>query len=142
MLKADIKKLEADLEEKDKEIEINKLRLLPLKDNANQELAIASEKQKIELERIRTETQEVVSILEAIQPELIATMKAVGNQELAKVLAQNLPKAAGSFGLLTNKGGIDALMNMVKGTPLEEGLTTLLGLEHDKTENKDDKTNK
>ena len=64
-------------------------------------------------------------------------MKMVSNQELSKVLAQNLPKAAGSFGLLTNKGGIDALMNMVKDTPLEEGLTSLFGIEQDKTIKKD-----
>jgi hypothetical protein len=78
--------------------------------------------------------------LSAIQPELIATMKIMGNQELAKVLAQNLPKAAGSFGLLTNKGGMDSLISMVKDTPLEEGLMSLLGLERSKPENKDNKT--
>ena len=139
-LKANIKRLEADLEEKDKDIEINELRLISLKDNANQEIEIATNKQKLQIEKTKAETEEIVSILKAIQPELIATMKAAGNQELAKVLAQNLPKAAGSFGLLTNKGGIDALMSMVKGTPIEEGLTTLLGIEQDKTGNKDDKS--
>lgn len=86
---------------------------------------------------IKADTEQAVSILKAIQPELIATMKAVGNQELAKKLAENLPKAAGSFGLLTNKGGIDALRDMVKGTPLEEGITSLLGnVDVGKVENK------
>lgn len=139
-LNANIKKLEADLEEKKKSAEVNKAKLLQEKDIADQEVEIANKKQQLQIEKIKAETEEVVAILKAIQPELIATMKAVGNQELAKVLAQNLPKAAGSFGLLTNKGGIDALMSMVKGTPLEEGLTTLLGVEQDKTGNKDDKT--
>lgn len=138
-LKANIKKLEADLEERKKDTEVNKARLVQQKDSADQEVEIANKKQQLQIEKIKAETEEAVSILKAIQPELIATMKAVGNQELAKVLAQNLPKAAGSFGLLTNKGGIDALINMVKGTPLEEGLTTLLGAEQDKTGNKDDK---
>lgn len=102
----------------------------------DQEAEIASKKQQLQIEKTKADTEQAVSILEAIQPELIATMKAVGNQELAKILAQNLPKAAGSFGLLTNKGGIDALMSMVKGTPLEEGLTALIGLDQGK---KDDK---
>lgn len=132
-LSASIKKLEADLEEKKKDTEVNKAKLVLQKDNADQETEIATKKQELQIEKIKAETEEAVAILKAIQPELIATMKAVGNQELAKVLAQNLPKAAGSFGLLTNKGGIDALISMVKGTPLEEGLIALFGAEQDKT---------
>jgi major vault protein len=135
-LNASIKKLEADLEEKKKSAEVNKAKLSQEKDTADQEAEIANKKQQLQIERIKAETEEAVSILKAIQPELIATMKAVGNQELAKVLAQNLPKATGSFGLLTNKGGIDALMSMVKGTPLEEGLITLLGAEQEKKDSK------
>jgi major vault protein len=139
-LKANIKKLDADLEERKKDVEVNKARLVQQKDLADQDVEIASKKQQLQIEKTKADTEQAVSILKAIQPELIATMKAVGNQELAKVLAQNLPKAAGSFGLLTNKGGVDALMGMVKDTPLEEGLITLLGTEQDKTANKDDKT--
>jgi len=126
-LNVNMKKLGADLEEKNKEIEVNKASLTIEKDDAYQEVEIVSKRQAVDIEKIKAETEQAISILKAIQPELIATMKAVGNQELAKKLAENLPKAAGSFGLLTNKGGIDALMSMVKGTPLEEGLTTLLG---------------
>lgn len=133
-LKTNMKNLEANLEEKNKEIEVNRANLIMEKDDAYQEVDIVSKRQEIDIANIRAETEETVAILKAIQPELIATMKAVGNQELAKVLAQNLPKAAGSFGLLTNKGGVDALMNMVKGTPLEEGLATLLGTVHEKKE--------
>ena len=132
-LNANIKKLDADLEERKKDAEVNKARLVLQKDVADQETEIATKKQELQIEKIKAETEEAVAILKAIQPELIATMKAIGNQDLAKVLAQNLPKAAGSFGLLTNKGGIDALMSMVKGTPLEEGLTALFGAEQDKT---------
>jgi major vault protein len=141
-LNVNIKKLEADLEERKKDAEVNKARLVQQKDIADQDVEIAAKKQRLQIEKIKEETEEVVAILKAIQPELIATMKAVGNQELAKVLAQNLPKAAGSFGLLTNKGGMNALINMVKGTPLEEGLTTLLGAEQDKTINRDETTKK
>lgn len=126
-LNVNMKKLEADIEEKNKEIEVNKASLTIEKDDAYQEVEIVSKRQAVDIEKIKVDTEQAVAILKAIQPELIATMKAVGNQELAKILAQNLPKATGSFGLLTNKGGVDALMSMVKGTPLEEGLTALLG---------------
>lgn len=135
-LEANIEKLQAELQEKYKESEVNKAKLSKEKDIADQEIEINDTKQKLQLEKIKADTAQAVSILQAIQPELIATMKAVGNQELAKVLAQNLPKAAGSFGLLTNKGGIDALINMVKGTPLEEGIISLLNLDTNKTEKK------
>lgn len=128
-LKSSLEKLEAELEEKNKEAEINKAKLAKEKDTADQEITIESDEQKVQLERIKADTQQAVDILRAIQPELIATMKSMGNQELAKTLAENLPKAAGSFGLLTNKGGIDALMSMVKDTPLAEGLETLLGID-------------
>lgn len=138
-LKAKVSRLDADLEERKKEIDINDAKLTKEKNSADQDLKVATGKQVLELERIKANTEQSVSILEAIQPELIATMKTVSNQDLAKVLAQNLPKAAGSFGLLTNKGGIDALMSMVKDTPLEEGLISLLGLEKSKQENKDNK---
>lgn len=139
-LKAKISKLNSDLEEKEKGIEINNAKLKIEKDNADQDLEIQSNKQILDLERMKDETEKVVSILKTIQPELIATMKTMSNQELAKVLAQNLPKAAGSFGLLTNKGGIESLMNMIKGTPIEEGIISLLGIEQSKPENKDIKT--
>lgn len=139
-LKTNIKKLEADLEENNKEIEINKASLTKEKDIADQEAEIITNKQKIELEMVKARTDTVVSILKAIQPELIATMKYMSNQELAKILAQNLPKAAGSFGILTNKGGMDALMNMVKGTPLEEGLLALTGLDQNKDNGRADET--
>lgn len=132
-LKSNIIKLNAELEENTKGLEVNKVKLTKSKDTFDQEAEIAAEKQKLQIEKIKADTEQAVDILKAIQPELIATMKAMGNQKLAEVLAQNLPKAAGSFGLLTNKGGIDALMSMVKDSPIEEGLATLLGVEQEKT---------
>lgn len=126
-LKTNLKMLDADLEEANKSADVNRAELVQETDTAKANIEINTDKQKIVLERIRADTEKTVSILKAIQPELIATMKTMSNQELAKVLAQNLPKAAGSFGLLTNKGGIDSLTSLVKGTPFEEGLRALLG---------------
>ncbi len=126
-LETNLIKLNAELEERNKDLEINKIKLSKDKDVADLEVEVNTKKQMLQIVKIKADTEQAVSILKGIQPELIATMKAVGNQELSKVLAQNLPKAAGSFGLLTNKGGIDALINMVKGTPLEDGIVSLLG---------------
>lgn len=122
-----LKQLEADLKENNRNIEVNKARLTLEKDSADQEIETSTKEQDLELNKTKAEIEGVVSIFKAMQPELIATMKTISNQELAKVLAQNLPKAAGSFGLLTNKGGIDALMSMFKGTPLEDGIKAFLG---------------
>jgi major vault protein len=137
-LEATIEKLDAEFKEKIKETEVNKAKLTKEKDTADQTIEIETAKQVLQIEKVKADTEQAVSILKSIQPELIATMKTVGNQELAKVLAHHLPKAAGSFGLLTNKGGIDALMSMVKNTPLEEGLVSLLGIDKkvQKEENK------
>jgi major vault protein len=141
-LKVKISKLDAELKEINKEIDISNSKLQKEKYNADQEIEISSRKQKLEIERIKWETEKVVSILKAIQPELIATLKTMSNQELAKVLAQNLPKAAGSFGLLTNKGGIDSLMNMVKDTPLEDGILALLGIDQNRQDKGEKKPSK
>lgn len=139
-LKSTIEKLEAELTEKIKEAEINQAKLSKEKDTADQAIKIDTDKQMLQIVKIKADTEQAVDILKAIQPELIATMKTIGNQELAKVLAHHLPKAAGSFGLLTNKGGIDALMNMVKDTPLAEGLTSLLGIDTNKAQKEENKT--
>jgi major vault protein len=138
-LKSNMKKLEADLEENKKDSEVNQAKLVKDKDIANHKVEIATNEQKLQIEKIKADTDQAVSILKAIQPELIATMKTVGNQDLAKILAQNLPKAAGSFGLLTNKGGIDSLMSMVKDTSLEEGIISLLSLDKRKEIDKKEK---
>lgn len=138
-LNANLKKFDADLQEKGKEIEIGKAKLAIEKNTADQHAEIAAKEQELTLEMMNAETENIVSILEGIQPELIATMKMSSNQELAKILAQNLPKAAGSFGLLTNKGGVDSLMTMVKDTPLEEGFKALIGNIKIKEEVKEEK---
>ena len=139
--KANLERLKAELLEKSKESEINKAKLIIEKDIADQEAEIIAGEQKLQIEKIKANTEQAVEILKAIQPDLIATMKTLGNQELGKILAQNLPKAAGSFGLLTNKGGIEALMNMVKGTQLEDGLASILGVNAGNTSSSASKQN-
>lgn len=124
-LKANMKDLESRLEEKYKEIDINRMDLVEQKDNAEQEMEINTKKQELQLALIKADVDRVVSILKAVQPELIATMKTISNQELTKILAENLPKAAGAYGLLTNQGGVSALISMFKGTPLEEAIVAL-----------------
>ena len=132
--KSKLAKLEADIEEHNKNIEINKLKVSLKQDTADTELKINTDIQNLNLERSKLHATQIVDILNAIQPELIATIAMTSKHELSRVLAENLPKAAGSFGLLTNKGGMDSLINMVKGTPLEEGLASLLSIDNKKKE--------
>lgn len=66
-----------------------------------------------------------VARLEAIQDKLVEALEGLGNKELMTALAQNLPKAGGSVGLLAGLGGITALKNMVKGTKFESVLDAL-----------------
>jgi major vault protein len=125
--KSNIKRIDSEILEKSKEIELNKERLKIEKDIKDQNLDILMREEALEITKLESETEHIVQIFKSIQPELIATMKTIGNQELTKKLAENLPKAAGSFGLLTKSGGMDALLSLVSGTPLEDGLKSLLG---------------
>ena len=66
-----------------------------------------------------------VARLGAIQNKLVEALEGLGNKELLTALAQNLPRAGGSVGLLAGLGGIDALKKMVKGTRFETTLNAL-----------------
>lgn len=66
-----------------------------------------------------------VDRLKAIQPKLIEAIEGLGDKQLATSLAQHLPDATGSLGLLLGEGGIKALKKMVEGTPIEAALNAL-----------------
>ena len=69
--------------------------------------------------------------LEAIQPRLVEAIEGLGNKELAKALAENLPRAGGALGFLLGQGGLTALKGMVKGTVFEAGINALTSTEDD-----------
>jgi hypothetical protein len=84
-----------------------------------------------------------VSRLEAIQDKLVEALEGLGNKELMTVLAQNLPKAGGSVGLLAGLGGITALKAMVKGnTKFESVLNALTETPEDLKERNEDLRNR
>jgi len=62
----------------------------------------------------------------AISPKLVEAINAYGNKQLARELAQALPKASGTQGLLFGTGGMDGLMKMVMGTPIEKTLREVM----------------
>jgi len=63
--------------------------------------------------------------LEAIQPKLVEALQALGDKQLATALAEHLPEAGGSLGLLTGLGGIEAVKQLVSGTRLESIMDAL-----------------
>ncbi|MFA6593892.1 MAG: hypothetical protein WCT16_01415 [Candidatus Buchananbacteria bacterium] len=116
-------------------------------DVAKLELEQANAKALAELNRIKAENASLVEFrkalaeidslitketanadktrLEAIQPKLVEALQALGDKQLATALAEHLPEAGGSLGLLTGLGGIEAVKKLVKGTRLENIMDAL-----------------
>lgn len=80
---------------------------------------------EIEKELVKAAADADVARLGAIQDKLVEALEGLGNKELLTALAQNLPRAGGSVGLLAGLGGIDALKKMVRGTRFETTLNAL-----------------
>jgi major vault protein len=66
-----------------------------------------------------------VERLKAIQPKLVEAIEGLGDKQLATSLAEHLPGATGSLGLLLGQGGIKAIKKMVEGTPIEGAINAL-----------------
>jgi major vault protein len=64
--------------------------------------------------------------LGAIQPRLVEAIEALGNKELASALAENLPRAGGSVGMMLDLVSVKGLKTMFEGTPLARGLEALV----------------
>lgn len=60
----------------------------------------------------------------AIQPHMIEAMIAMGSIETNRILAENLKAQGGGLQGIFQKGGIEGLLEAVKGTPLEESIKT------------------
>ncbi len=79
----------------------------------------------IQVELIQVTSKADVDRLGAIQEGLIEALEGMGNKQLAAKLAEHLPQATGTLGLLLGQGGLDAVMKMVKGTPIEKAINAL-----------------
>ena len=80
---------------------------------------------KIQVDLIAATSKADVDRLGAVQKGLIEALEGLGNKQLAAKLAENLPQATGSLGLLLGQGGLDAVLKMAKGTPMEAGINAL-----------------
>ncbi|MFA6228275.1 MAG: hypothetical protein WC668_03775 [Patescibacteria group bacterium] len=89
------------------------------------EVANRKELAVIEKELLSAVSAADVDRLEAVQPGLVEAIQALGNKELAKTLAENLPKAGGGLERLLGVGSLSALRQMVAGTPMATALDGL-----------------
>lgn len=80
---------------------------------------------KIEAERSKIRTTEVVEQFKAIQPDLVQALITAGKMDLARELAKAIPGSRTSLHDILNVGTMAVLKNAVKGTPLEEALDSL-----------------
>ena len=124
-----IKELQKEKEILEQETE-NEVTEQSLKDKISDSELARDKKEKdqhlnYEKTRHEIETEFFAKKMEAITPQLIEAIKTAGNTQLANTLAQNLPQAGGSLGLLLGKGTLESLMAMVKGTPIEDSLKDL-----------------
>lgn len=88
-----------------------------LEDEHNLDIAIeAADIRSLELERK----------MDSIQPKLIEAMITVGGVETSRILAENIKQQGGDWTELFRKGGVEGLLDTVKGTPLFEQLSSLL----------------
>lgn len=120
-------------------VAVNENRVLK-RENDKKDLELKKEKDEQELSIKKDEvglyTDAFVNKLKAIQPKLVEALIASGKNELATKLAENLPKANGELGHLLGIGGIASLINSVKGTPMEDALTSLLEIPNEEVTEK------
>ena len=75
--------------------------------------------------RIGIETKAYIEKFQAVTPELVANLGKLGDQELGKIVAANLPKAEGSLGLMLGHSGLAGIKAMLKGTAAEAAFASL-----------------
>jgi len=62
----------------------------------------------------------------AIQPKLIEAMITLGGVKTTEILAKNLKEQGNDWTNMFKKGGIEGLLDTVKGTPLYDNLVAVL----------------
>jgi len=98
--------------------DINKMLLEIQKLNDKQEIFVSKEKSDIRIEEYKSQ-------MNAIQPKLIEAMITLGGVRTTEILAKNIKEQGGNWTDIFKKGGIEGLLDSVKGTNLE---TTIRGL--------------
>ena len=72
-------------------------------------------------------TQEYEKQMAAIQPKLIEALITIGGVKTTKILAENLKQQGGDWTDIFRKGGIDGLLDSIKGTPLYDNIIQAIG---------------
>lgn len=109
--------------EKEKQLildEISKMVIDVEKLHTEQELNIQKEKSEIR-------TTEYERQMLSIQPRLIEAMITFGGVKTTEILAKNLKEQGGNWTDIFKKGGIEGLLETIKGTPLYDNLMTTMG---------------
>jgi major vault protein len=135
---AEQQRLEDQLSQQERLDKINKAKLAREKARENQRLALAKVDLDQSIEDLNAKADALVKKFNAIQPDLIAAIQSLSDKQLAIALAENLPQATGAIGLLLGKGGMEGLLKMFKGTPIEKALRGL-GQETQKLSSKEEK---
>ena len=99
--------------------EIRKMELEITKLNDQHEIDVDKEKSEIR-------TAEYEAQMSAIQPKLIEAMITLGGVKTTEMLAKNLKEQGGNWTDIFRKGGIEGLLETVKGTELESTMKSLM----------------
>lgn len=115
-----IKKLQNDKDKQEDLDIIGDANLERKKKHDDQNLSIKQEYSNIRVKEFEKE-------MAAIQPKLIEALISSNDIQFSAVLAKNLKEQRGGFGGLfeKNKGGWQALLNVIKGSPLERRIMKL-----------------
>jgi len=92
------------------------------------EISKLKDEHKLEVEKESSEirTAEYEKQMLAIQPKLIEAMITLGGVKTTEILAKNLKEQGNDWTNLFKKGGIEGLLDTVKGTPLYDNLVAVL----------------
>ena len=83
-------------------------------------------KLEVEEESSKIRTQEYEKQMSAIQPKLIEAMITLGGVKTTEILAKNLKEQGNDWTNMFKKGGLEGLLDTVKGTPLYDNIVAVL----------------
>jgi major vault protein len=115
---------------KDKQVIVDEINKMILEyDKLHDEHDIAITKEKSEIRVLEYEKQ-----MSAIQPKLIEAMITLGGVKTTQILAENLKQQGGDWTDVFRKGGIEGLLETVKGTPMYDNIVNIFKQITPKTE--------
>ena len=127
--KINLEKIDQTNQEESARLEHDKSKQSVLNEITAQTRERMAAKVKVEIdeerEKAKIRIEEAEKKAAAVQPKLIEAMITMGQLENNRILAENLKAQGGGLSGIFQKGGIDGLLEAVKGTPLEKTITDL-----------------